>query len=234
MEKGAGEVGSDGGLEIIAHRGLHESDSIRENSRRAVLKAFESDADGIEVDLQLLGDGSLVLFHDETLRASDGTPQLLGSLTKREFRELVDHEPLFLEELLELDWQRKRIILECKPNRNHLSLVRRLLLKLPENAPSLPLTISSYDWDILSALAGRTDVNLAPVVTELTGRSRRQLKLERWSELHFSVDLLSSPRITDFAHHYDLIIWTVNHSERLEELERLGIKGIMTDDPNDF
>lgn len=227
-------MGPEREVELIAHRGLHNQTGVRENSRRAVLDAFESDVDGIEVDVQLLGDGSLVLFHDDTVTEPGGTPRLLGTLSKAGFRDRIDYDPLFLEELLELDWRAKRVILECKPNRNHLSLVRRLLRTLPEDASSRPLTLSSYDWDVLGALRGRTDVSLAPVVTELTGRARRQLKLDHWSELHLRASLLDSPKARDLTEKRAVLAWTVNDPNRFEELERLGIKGIMTDNPSDF
>lgn len=225
----------DTGLEIIAHRGLHRSGGPVENSREAVRSALNSGVDGLEVDLQLLGDGTLVLFHDDSLSGwTDGADvRPLGSLTYADFRDAVDFDPLSLRELLELDWQDKRIILECKPNRNRLSLVRQLLLKLPSNT-ELPITLSSHDWGILKQLAHRTTCALAPVLTSLRGRSDAGLKRFRWSELHLSLELTADPETPDLARDNDVIVWTLNEPERLEELETLGIKGIMTDNPDAF
>lgn len=51
----------------IAHRGLHDrSNGIVENSPSAFGAAMDAGY-GIELDLQLSGDGQAMVFHDETL-----------------------------------------------------------------------------------------------------------------------------------------------------------------------
>ncbi|MFB6346114.1 MAG: glycerophosphodiester phosphodiesterase [bacterium] len=222
----------DDGLEIIAHRGLHHKPEVRENSREAITGALDSSVAGIEVDLQLLGDGTLVLFHDDSIKTSSYYP--LSSLTYSQFRSLVDFDPLRLEDLLELDWKGKRMILECKPNRNHVSLVRRLLLSLPNPDSSLPLMLSSYDPDILTRLAARTEHNLAPVISSFSGRITRLLKSNRWSEYHLDSALIDNPMTSQLVSEDDVILWTINDTSGLEQLERLGIKGIMSDNPDAF
>ena len=55
----------------IAHRGLYDNKKIPENSklafRRALLKNMP-----IELDVQLLSDDTLVVFHDENLKRMTG------------------------------------------------------------------------------------------------------------------------------------------------------------------
>lgn len=236
MERGARELEPDAGLEIIAHRGLHDSSGNHENSRQAVEDALEADVDGIEVDLQLLGDGTLALIHDDVIKTTGKSCEyaMLGSLNYDELKELVDFEPLSLTELLELDWNEKRIILECKPNRNTYSLVRRILKVLDGVDDPSRLTLSSYDWSILIEFATRTSVNLAPVVSSFTGRTRRYLGNDRWPEWHVDVRSVDAPEARELAERRDVILWTLNDPSRLEKLERLGIKGIMTDNPEAF
>lgn len=57
---------------VFAHRGA--SAEFPEHTRAAYLRAIESGADGLEIDVHLTADGELVCFHDFTVeRTSDGT-----------------------------------------------------------------------------------------------------------------------------------------------------------------
>ncbi|MFM7471399.1 MAG: glycerophosphodiester phosphodiesterase family protein [Nodosilinea sp.] len=64
----------------IAHRGLHRGQAIPENS----LLAFEAAiiaGHPVELDLQLLADGELAVFHDKTLNRLTGQPGSIGQQT---------------------------------------------------------------------------------------------------------------------------------------------------------
>ena len=57
---------------LIAHRGYHsEEDSIPENSIPAFIKAIENNYI-IELDLHILKDGNVVVFHDDNLDRMTG------------------------------------------------------------------------------------------------------------------------------------------------------------------
>lgn len=53
------------GVECIAHRGF--SAQFRENTIEAVQKAWDENADLVEVDVRLTKDKQVVLFHDESV-----------------------------------------------------------------------------------------------------------------------------------------------------------------------
>ncbi|MDH2326690.1 glycerophosphodiester phosphodiesterase family protein [Cereibacter sp. SYSU M97828] len=62
----------------IAHRALH-GPGVPENSRAAILAAAEAGY-GIEIDLQLSGDGQAMVFHDDHLdRLTNGSGPLRGA-----------------------------------------------------------------------------------------------------------------------------------------------------------
>ena len=52
-------------MRVFAHRGY--SGRYPENTMEAFRGAYEAGADGIELDVQLSGDGQIVIIHDETL-----------------------------------------------------------------------------------------------------------------------------------------------------------------------
>ena len=59
-------------MNIVAHRG--DSGSYPENTMLAFRKAVEAGSDGIELDVQLTKDGTVVIIHDEKVdRTTDGT-----------------------------------------------------------------------------------------------------------------------------------------------------------------
>ncbi|WP_261625122.1 glycerophosphodiester phosphodiesterase [Nesterenkonia marinintestina] len=62
---------------VFAHRGA--SADFPEHTRAAYLRAIESGADGLEIDVHLTADGELVCFHDFTVeRTSDGSGPVAG------------------------------------------------------------------------------------------------------------------------------------------------------------
>ena len=71
---------------IIAHRG--DLSTAPENTLPAFRSAFESGADGIELDVRLTRDDQLVVFHDRGLRRIGGVGGLVTNTTLEEMRGL--------------------------------------------------------------------------------------------------------------------------------------------------
>ena len=91
--------------ERYAHRGFHDKPEIPENSmaafRRAVEHGFPS-----ELDVHMIADGSLVIFHDEDLMRETGTEGQIEDFTLSELRQLrlegTDEQIPTFDEVLEL------------------------------------------------------------------------------------------------------------------------------------
>lgn len=66
----------------IAHRGLH-NDELPENSIGAFKNAVKSGY-AIELDVQIIADGTVVVFHDETLSRMTGNDGYVKFLTKQD------------------------------------------------------------------------------------------------------------------------------------------------------
>lgn len=118
------------GLEALrgwnyAHRGLH-GNGIPENSMAAFRAALEAGY-GVELDIHLLKDGSLAVFHDGTLdrcTGKSGTPEELTAADLKDYPLEGTEEtiPLF-SQVLELFAGRAPIIVELKPvGGNHAAL----------------------------------------------------------------------------------------------------------------
>jgi glycerophosphoryl diester phosphodiesterase len=102
----------------IAHRGLHDSaHGIIENTAGAVCAAIAANY-GIEVDVQVSGDGEAMVYHDDVLgRLTDGTGRL-DTLTAAELKLVPfrgsDEQMMTLGDLCDLVGGRIAMLIELK------------------------------------------------------------------------------------------------------------------------
>lgn len=105
----------------IAHRGLHDKNTP-ENSMEAFAKAIEKGY-AIELDVQLLSDDTVVVFHDESLSRMTDNDGYIKALSKSDLKALhlktIDHKetketiPTF-EEVLKFVDGRVPLLIEIK------------------------------------------------------------------------------------------------------------------------
>ena len=104
----------------IAHRGYHSVDfSIPENSLKAFEKAIEHNF-AIELDVNILGDGTLVVFHDKDLKRMTGQNGNLldyryDQIKKLKLLDTTETIPT-LSKVLELVRGRVPLLIELKHN----------------------------------------------------------------------------------------------------------------------
>ncbi|MCD4827274.1 MAG: hypothetical protein K8Q99_05810 [Acholeplasmataceae bacterium] len=104
--------------DLIAHRGLHQKDfSVPENTITAFKLAIEKKI-SIELDINILKDGNVVVFHDHDLKRCFDIDQSLDQITYDELRKITyksgDHIPL-LTEVLKLIDGKVNLLIELKP-----------------------------------------------------------------------------------------------------------------------
>ena len=217
-------------MKRYAHRGIH-TEAV-ENSADAVFAAYESRADGLEVDIRRLADGTLVLHHDPGIQTGklQDTFRDLSTLTWKEFQSYCDYRPITLKQAIEHKPPEKILVTECKPSRNARAFCRTLIKTL-RKLPSENLVCSSESWKILTILSQRTTLPLAPVITDKRGINRTYLEKNLWREIHLQHELADQKEVLSRCTRYGrpIITWTVNERRRVEELRELGINGIMTD-----
>ncbi len=222
----------------IAHRGLHElSRGIPENSGAAFDAAIAAGYP-IELDVQQLGDGSLVVFHDDDLRRAAGVGLPLSALT----RESIAGHKLFgtdervpsLSEVLAQVAGRVPILLEIKHRGRSTDIAAKVQGCIAGYAG--PLAVQSFNPFVLAWLrrhgSGRT----------LLGQLGGLLAQESWLTRHASRRLvtaaLSRPDFVNFelrglpdgwvdfvvrGFGLPLLCWTVRDEPGRARAERLGI-----------
>ena len=119
----------------IAHRGLHDEKSP-ENSLSAFQKAIDKGY-AIELDVRLLGDGTVVVFHDESLSRMTNKDKYLQNLTKMDLEKITllnskEKIPTF-EEVLNFVDGKVPLLIEIKNDRNNVGLLEKKVYDLLEN-----------------------------------------------------------------------------------------------------
>jgi glycerophosphoryl diester phosphodiesterase len=101
----------------IAHRGLHNGELMPENSM-AAFEAAVAASTPIEIDVHLLADGKLAVFHDESLLRMTGADGRIEERTSDEVRQLrlldTDHRIPLLDEVLDLAGRKVPLLVDIK------------------------------------------------------------------------------------------------------------------------
>ena len=118
----------------FAHRGYHDKPQLPENSLPAFRRAIEHGF-GAELDVHLLRDGTLAVFHDSDLSRCTGASGMIEDLTLAELKQLrlegtQEQIPLF-DEVLALFEHTAPLIIELKSaGGNHYALTKAVCERL--------------------------------------------------------------------------------------------------------
>jgi len=132
---------------LYAHRGFHSKPAAPENSaeafRRAVSRGF-----GIELDVHLISDGTLVVFHDSVLKRMTGQDGILEDLTAADLSRYTlgksrEHIPLFTDVLQIVDG-RTPLIIELKTWKGNSSALCTAVAQVLDHYDGL-YCIESFD-----------------------------------------------------------------------------------------
>ncbi|MBW5801518.1 glycerophosphoryl diester phosphodiesterase [Halomonas elongata] len=234
---------------LIAHRGL--SARAPENTLAAVRAAHEAGCRWVELDVQLLGDGTPVIWHDRDVsRCSNGRGRLVdldiararqldaGSWFAAEFA----GEPMAtLERMLTLiDELALGLNLELKVNRGRdpEALVERALPPLLEALPAERLIVSSFDASALAHARRQAPAERLPLgaLFERVPRdwAARCAAIDAYS-VHADWRRLRAPRAHDIVQSgHALLCYTANDPAAFATRWEWGVHGVISDDPSRF
>jgi glycerophosphoryl diester phosphodiesterase len=229
---------------IIAHRGA--SQIAPENTLAAFRAAAAQGARWIEFDVQLLGDGTPVVFHDPTLdRCTNATGPLsaigradLGRIhAGARYGQRFAGEPIpTLEDVLDLiDELGLYANLEIKPHATPRGATTSAVAAALTARPwwRERIVTSSFDLDELGAF--RTALPEAPIAVLYRKAPRNWLfrvKALRAEALHLRVDgMRQDLLLAAYASGLRVRVFTVNRPEVMVPYRELGLTGVITDHP---
>jgi glycerophosphoryl diester phosphodiesterase len=222
-------------LRIIAHRGDHRTEP--ENSLAACAAALARGADGLEVDLRLTADGTLICFHDWYLKRLMGRSGRVGQTGIEQLLEWPLRHPTSgrkrpvatLPELLTLVEDRALLVLDLKQESvRHSRLEQETLRLLREFGLCDNIVISSFSPWVLRRVR-----QLAPrYTTALIAASRLGVRLfdpAYCDALHVNYRLLERRWFVRMAATFPrLVIWTVDRKSDVDLPPAGNVYGIMT------
>lgn len=218
---------------VLAHRGACRV--APENTVEAIILAAEMGADGVELDVRMTADGHLVLCHDDSLA---GLPLAVSSLDELRKVDLAGSRIPTLEEALEaakdlylnlelkrpgpgrLDAFAGRLMSEVSAFRGRLLVTSFFPPVLTAVASGLPTRAS------LGVLSGaRYDPDGSFAMGEASSRGYAVALPEEPAVSAGSIQAIHSAGL-------EVITWTVDDPNRIEQLAAWGIDGIITNEPD--
>ncbi len=138
--------------QTYAHRGFHKFPDIPENSMKAFEEAYRRNL-AIEIDVHLLKDGSVVVFHDSKLERMCGVEGMIEDMTYEEVSKLrlnhtEEHIPL-LTELLSAHEYTYPFLIEIKTRKNNGKALTKAVCEIMDGFPNISYCMQSFDPRVL-------------------------------------------------------------------------------------
>lgn len=234
-----GNVPSFGGRPmIIAHRA--GAASAPENTLAALYRSVEDNSDAVEIDIQQLGDGTLIVMHDNNFRRTTGLdlnvrdadyPMIQGLDAGAAYDPKGSPNPIpTLEDFIRNAKGKCRLMLELKSSGHENNMEENVLHLIKKYNMEDECMIASMDLSIL-----RTIKELDP---EIETVYISMLLISSQYDLNFvdgySVETTSLSRgMTIQAHlqNKKIYVWTVNSEYAVKKGLRCGVDGLITDTP---
>lgn len=220
----------------IGHRGAKGFEP--ENTLISFERALEMGVDGIELDVHMSCDGSIIVIHDETIdRTTNGSGfvKTLSLTDLKFFRTEKEQQIPTLSEVIDLVNRKGLINIELKGNgtaKPVLDLIEHYVLD--KNWKYSDFLISSFDWNALRevrlldakipiGVLTQTDLDLA----------RAFAKFIKAETIHPYFHLLTKENTRQMqVENLKVFAWTVNEIEDIQKIKSFNVNGIISDFPD--
>ena len=229
---------------LLGHRGAADA-AHPENTVAAVERALRHGADGVEVDVRLIGDDGLICLHDSSLRRVAGIAREVATMTAAELAgiRLPGGHPLpSLPDVVDAT-RDARLVVELKTalwpaeRRTRSALALAGCLRRLGVTRASDVVVSSFDRDALAVVRREADVRTAVLARPSipAGTAVRWALDGGHDEVHPHVRalLFARPSLARDAHALGLRVtaWTVDRRTDLRELAVRGVDAAICDDP---
>lgn len=240
---------SDNKLILVAHRGI--ATYFPENTMIAFKAALVSDIDILEIDIHRTLDNQLVVIHDDSIdRTSNGSGKIkdmtLAALQQFDYGITKDKQfegetlPT-LDEVIKLiqDYPQK-LLIELKQPQNYPEIENALIDALNAwNLPKNKVIIQSFNQKSMKTIF---DMNEGYELGVLISKKKYWYKLPPFKNIAAYANYVNpnyalvTEKFLKSAHQYRLSVmpYTVNEHEQAKSLQKLGVDGLISDNPNDI
>jgi glycerophosphoryl diester phosphodiesterase len=200
-------------------------------------KARVAGADGIELDVRLDGDGTVVVFHDHELERLCGRPGTIDEIRAADRAALrVGGEPVpLLAEVLQAFELEINVEIKSDKVGRAAELVAATAKVIKDSGKGDHIVVSSFDPFVLVQMHARMeDLALAYLFHDEQPLPLRRGWVGRWTgaSLFHPQHTLCTEETVKAWHTAGLPInaWTVDEKPELERLARLGVDGVFAND----
>ncbi len=238
-------------LEIVGHRGA--AGEAPENTLSAIHLAWQQQADAVEIDVQLTGDGRIVAFHDASTLRITGEDRAIASTSLSELQELdaglwkgsqwAGEKIPTLEDVLATVSAGKRLYVEIKCG---TEIVPELVRVLQTASAMERVVLISFNLEVLAEMKRRLPEVLSLQVVQLAESPQEiydssitlaerigPAKLAGLNGFDIGATELLEPFLAEqlLAEGFQLCTWTINDPQEARRLERMGVYAVTTDFP---
>ena len=234
-------------MKIIAHRGA--SGYAPENSKSAFLKALDLNADGIECDLQLTKDEQIVIIHDRSVDRTSNGKGLVKEKTLKELQQLdigkwysddfAKEQIITLDELLDLCPTDKILNLEIKIRFGiHDNIEQKVVNVLKKHNTLDNIVISSFDHETIKTINElNSKIKVGLLMSENLLNLPEYIKYNNLKiySIHNNYESVTEKCLKDLkANGLKSYTWTVNEKNDMDQLNSMGVDGIITNYPDRY
>lgn len=231
-------------MEIYAHRGV--SKYFPENTMLAFQKVEHTGAAGIELDVQLSGDGEVVVIHDETVNRTTNGEGYVKDLTLSELKKLeichsfkvrmpIQSIPTLEEVLSWLVTTDLRLNIEFKTNKiQYEGIEEKVFQLLIQYGITERILFSSFHYPtILQCKQLAREIPANYLVSNSWKKPPNELVRAGVNGVNPNVQLLKSEGMARLYQENGLTLYpyTVNTQKQLKLCQSVGCTGVITDDP---
>ena len=216
---------------MIAHRGMHNKDAkIPENSLLAFKKAIENNY-LIELDVHILKDGNVVVFHDDNLERMTGVNKNINEVTYDEIKTLKlqdtdEYIPLFQDVLKFIDGK-VPLIIELKQNEKVGKLEQETVKLLKDYNGDFAIKSFNYK-SIIWLKKNAPDIIRGQLVkyrrvkllNKVFLRNMIFNKISKPDFLSCDIRIMPNNKIEKIRKNKLILGWTIRSKEELEEAKK--------------
>jgi glycerophosphoryl diester phosphodiesterase len=226
---------------IIAHRGASAVET--ENTVPAFARARADGADGVELDVMTCGTGEVVVFHDDDLARLAGRPERIAETSFTTLRAATLKAGAripTLEEVFEACGPDLLVNVELKARGRSIAGLAPLVDRVAgiiqrAGAGGRVLVSSFHPWAVRLWMKRLPAVPAGLLFEHESSLPLRRAWAAAWlrpSALHPEFVLCSSDRVAAWHRRGYLVnVWTVDDPAMLAACRRMGVDGVITNDP---
>lgn len=224
-------------VEIIAHRGA--SAKAPENTLASIHQAIADGADWVEIDVQEIADGTVVVFHDSDFMKAARNPTKIWNVTPEELKRIdvgswfdvrfqAERVPT-LEQVLDTCRDRVGLFIELKYYGHDQALEQKVVELVESRNMSGQVVIISLKAQGLKKIRSlRPDWQTGQLLSVHVGNlARIPADLLAINAEFASRSLIRSVRQAN----KQVMVWTVNDPVRMAVMIERGVAGLITDRP---